>query len=530
MKRQRKWITRLRKTMAVLLALSLILSFITFPAQSAEPEAGTDTVSVAETAAEAGQTGALEQETQPAAEPAAETEAAPVDGDVPTDEEAAEDTDTQQDPAVAQEEEKADSDKDAEAAADPDKDQEEAADPEDADDQAQPLRLSQTLADGTLITATAPAGTLPEGAELAVSKEDPQEAAAIVLAAMGYGDLAKSLDGSEDLTKLIASYTISFVNDGASVRPQGPVTVTVSNSPVDMYQFGGQNMVLWQIAGSNAQQAAVSAADDDAVTFQTDRAVQIALTGQKAGATAGGKHIRRAPSQDQRNEDKTGIDWFDNTVIQAAQYAKVDKDQKVQADENGKALEDGTYTGTLKAAIPASAMFDWLGGHLDDEIYGTKVKDFYPHGDGKYIIGGVVIEANFPAGTVLGNVTVDKGTSAFSKYAVHDGTYGISHQKSSGCTGTTYSNTLSYSGASNAKSIFLTFSDENFAGIYNQYKTNPNAVVSLSIPYTCTVKKGDDLSSIGNVTLQAQTWSHISRNLKSGLYLFGYLHGAHSGC
>ncbi|MDD6154704.1 MAG: FctA domain-containing protein [Eubacteriales bacterium] len=263
-----------------------------------------------------------------------------------------------------------------------------------------------------------------------------------------------------------------------------------------------------QKVSATAESGTEQTVKQDSTRFKTNQKSSQAADERKTTAKSKGKTVRRAPSKDQRDQNKLGKDWFDNTVIPIAKYATVEKDQKVKVDDSGKAIEAGTCTGTLKVNVPASVMFDWLGSHLDDVVYDgfwgigrTTVRAFYPHGDGYQIIGGVVLEANFPEGTVLGDAVVNNESPAFGSYSVHQGTYSIT-------------NGLSYSGASNADCIFLKFTDQNFEGIYNTYKSNPSAVISISIPYSYEVKKGDDISKIGNVTVQGQTWSHVTRFLK----------------
>ena len=371
----------------------------------------------------------------------------------------------------------------------------------------QALQLRKELEDGTVITVSAPAGALPEGTELKVDPEDLKKSASPVLDAMGYGALVDQLDDVEDLSKLIASYTISFVKDGQETAPKSAVSVKIENTPVDMTRFGGNYLNLWKIKDGKAEKIATSESGSTTIDFEMDQKMQVAIAGVKPSGSTGRRGPRKAMAAGSR--PKTGVDWFDNTVISVSSHITAEK-PKISVDSDGKALEDGTYSGTLTASIPASEMFGWLGAHLNDTIMNTKVSDFYPHGDGKNIIGGVVMEAAFPAGTVIGDVTVDKGTNAFSKYALHAGTFSISNEKSSGCTGDTYTNKLSYNGESNAESIFLTFTDQNFEGIYSTYNSNPGAIVTITIPYSFTLKAGDVLP--GQATVQGQTWSHITRN------------------
>ena len=371
----------------------------------------------------------------------------------------------------------------------------------------QALQLRKELEDGTVITVSAPAGALPEGTELKVDPEDLKKSASPVLDAMGYGALVDQLDDVEDLSKLIASYTISFVKDGQETAPKSAVSVKIENTPVDMTRFGGNYLNLWKIKDGKAEKIAASESGSTTIDFEMDQKMQVAIAGVKPSGSTGRRGPRKAMAAGSR--PKTGVDWFDNTVISVSSHITAEK-PKISVDSDGKALEDGTYSGTLTASIPASEMFGWLGAHLNDTIMNTKVSDFYPHGDGKNIIGGVVMEAAFPAGTVIGDVTVDKGTNAFSKYALHAGTFSISNEKSSDCTGDTYTNKLSYNGESNAESIFLTFTDQNFEGIYSTYNSNPGAIVTITIPYSFTLKAGDVLP--GQATVQGQTWSHITRN------------------
>ena len=482
----------LQKTAAILLSASMVVSFASFPALAAEPENNAESAPGAVESVIDEVQGQVDESVDVKDEASVSGESLPeIADDVKTDNDVSK-KDNQK-TTKPKSEKKAEKQTPAKI------------------DKSGAVNLTVKLDDGTVFAVQGPAGSLPDNAKLKVSKTNLQKSAYAVFTAMGYDKLADSLDETDNLSKLIASYHISFINDGELVQPKNQLTVKVDNTPVDMYQFGGHNMDLWKLSEGKAEKISVSAADEGAVEFQTNESVDIAVTGEKAETTASSKKIRRAPSKDQREQNRTGVDWFDNISIPLRNYTKVEKTQ-VNVDDAGNAIADGTYNGTLTVKIPAKEMFGWLGSHLDDEIFGTKVKNFYPHGDGKGIIGGVVLEANLPAGTTIGDVKVDKGTDAFSKYTVHDGTYSIANEKSSGCTGDTYTNTLSYSGASNDRSIFLTFTDQNFGGIYNTYKLNPDAVVSLTIPYSYNVKKGDDVSGIGNATVQAQTWSHITGN------------------
>ena len=215
----------------------------------------------------------------------------------------------------------------------------------------------------------------------------------------------------------------------------------------------------------------------------------------------------------QTGKKTVGVTWFDNYEADTGSYITV---ENLVPAEDGKAIEGGTYTGHVKAAIPASELFGWAAGHLNDSIVGTQLKNFYPHGDGKNLIGGVLFDVTFPTGTTIDfdSITVNKGTGAFSKVEKFKGAYKITNNASSGCLGTTYTNSKSYDTSINAVTFLFTFTDSNFEGIYAAYAKNPSAVISFDIPYTMEIAAGAKLDSLGEITAKGLTWMHITSNLQ----------------
>ncbi|MBR1409180.1 MAG: LPXTG cell wall anchor domain-containing protein [Clostridia bacterium] len=236
--------------------------------------------------------------------------------------------------------------------------------------------------------------------------------------------------------------------------------------------------------------------------------------------------VSAASISSQTDKKTVGVSWFDSYEADTGSYITVEN--PVPAAD-GKAVESGTYTGHVKGEIPASQLFGWVSGHLEDTIAGIQMKNFYPHGDGKNKIGGVLFDVTFPNGAILDfdGITVSKGTSAFSKVEIHEGAYKISNKSSSGCTGTTYTNSKSYDTSKNAVTFLFTFTDSNFEGIYAAYAKNPGALITFDIPYTMEIEAGTALDSLGEITAKGQTWMHITSRLQPAyVYTNAFTEGA----
>ena len=385
-----------------------------------------------------------------------------------------------------------------------------------AAEEATALLLTGEAPDGSTVAVVAAPGVLPESTRIRVTSVDKLEIARKILMTLGYVTDAERID-ENDLNRInqyLLAYAVGFEADGVPVRPAEPVEVTISGIGIDRDVQNGGRYMLWDVSGDLPAARKIDREDDSSVVFQLEGGATVAICGavNNAAPAAPGRKLMKAVSS-QTGKKTVDVTWFDNYEADTANYITVDN--AVPA-VNGKAAESGTYTGSVSGAIPASKLFGWAEGHLTDTIAGVQLQNFYPHGDGKNKIGGVLFDVTFPEGAVIDfdGIKVDKGTAAFSKVEKFRGAYRITNTSSSGCTGTSYSNTKAYDTSKKAVTFLFTFTDSNFEGIYAAYNRNPNAVISFNIPYTMDISADTDLEKLGAIIAKGQTWMHITSSLR----------------
>ena len=386
-----------------------------------------------------------------------------------------------------------------------------------AAEEATALLLTGEAPDGSTVAVVAAPGVLPENTRIRVTSVDKLDIARKILLTLGYATDAERID-ENDLNRInqyLLAYAVGFEADGVPVRPAEPVEVTISGIGIDRDVQNGGRYMLWDVSGDLPVARKIDREDDSSVVFQLEGGTTVAICGavsNAAPAAVPGRRLMKAVTS-QTGKKTVGVGWFDNYEADTANYITVDN--AVPA-ANGKAAENGTYTGSVSGAIPASKLFGWTEGHLEDTIAGTALKNFYPHGDGKNIIGGVLFDVTFPAGAVIDfdHITENKGTAAFSKVEKFRGAYKITNKTNSGCFGTSYDNSKSYDTSKNAVTFLFTFTDSNFEGIYAAYNRNPDAIISFNIPYTMDISADTDLESLGKITAKGQTWMHITSSLQ----------------